>query len=227
MGSVGISQYGSSSPSQPATPPAQTNSSTSGPLSFDEYFKQNPINTTQELRPNIEFEGEMRDPAYVKAYSQYRENFNNPQPAAAAPQIPRVLDEQRQRFNPMMFRPMYGGLGGFPGMMGGGYGMGYGMGGYPRPFYGGFGGYGGYGGFGGYQNPMIGSFGPASNYYGNAPGPQTPYNPYPLMQSQTYTPYQQQFQQNNNANSSATAPALGTGSLSSLGGLGAYQAQFP
>ena len=133
------------------------------PLGFDEYFKQNPINTNQALRENVEYQGEMRDPAYVNAYESYLEGFNNPQAQPSNSQSPMNIQSRY-----MANRPMFGGMGMFPGMMGGGYGMGYGMGGYPRPMFGGFGGLGGFGGYGGFSNSMMGmGYGSPYGSYGS------------------------------------------------------------
>ena len=69
-------------------------------LSFDEYFRQNPISTTQEMRMPIEFEGEMRDPKLVSVYKNYRDNFGSAptgggaQPLASDPNTYRAFPER-------------------------------------------------------------------------------------------------------------------------------------
>ena len=72
----------------------------SSPLGFDEYFRQNPIPTTQEMRIPIEFEGQMRDPTLVSIYKNYRDNFGSAptgggaQPLASDTNIYRAFPER-------------------------------------------------------------------------------------------------------------------------------------
>ena len=84
-------------PTMAAQPTAQPNATyqpamQNGVLGFDDYFRQNPLNTTQEYRENVEFEGQMRDPVAVRAYEQYRNGLTNgsganqTMPPAMAPQ---------------------------------------------------------------------------------------------------------------------------------------------
>ena len=131
----------------------------SSPLGFDEYFTQNPINTIQEYRTPIEFEGEMRDPTYVKIYEQYRDNFNNVDPRAypTPPQTPRTLNDRGS--NDFLSQLLGRGLGSF-GMPFSMYGMGgYGMIPMQMPMYG---------------NPYMGGMGFGSMYGGGYS--MSPYN---------------------------------------------------
>ena len=126
-------------------------------LSFDEYFRQNPISTTQEMRMPIEFEGEMHDPKLVSVYKNSRDKFGSAptgagaQPLASDPGVGRVRPQGRGFPYNGIFNPMYGGFGFSP--MYGGF----------SPMYGGFSPM--YGGF----NPMYGGIGSyGMNPYGGS-----------------------------------------------------------
>ena len=97
LGGRGPAPAPAPAPTMAAQPTAQPNATyqpamQNGVLGFDDYFRQNPLNTTQEYRENVEFEGQMRDPVAVRAYEQYRNGSTNgaganqTMPPAMAPQ---------------------------------------------------------------------------------------------------------------------------------------------
>ena len=106
-------------PTMAAQPTAQPNATyqpamQNGVLGFDDYFRQNPLNTTQEYRENVEFEGQMRDPVAVRAYEQYRNGLTNgagvnqAMPPAMAPQPTAQPSATYQPAMPLGLAPQQG-----------------------------------------------------------------------------------------------------------------------
>ncbi len=124
------------------------------PLSFDDYFAQNPFRSTNEYRESVEYGGQMRDPAAVDVYKDYLSGFGGDSGSTGLSGV--SSSGYSNSFGGLgsflssflmsrSFSPYGGGYspygGGYGGMYGGGYGMSpfMGFGGY-SPYYSPFGG---------------------------------------------------------------------------------------